>query len=191
MLNSVAAWRGLTWLIQGRVRQRLGTSFWSIEPHEREQWLSGQTGTRASFSFRDDEDTGSGNAITDHKSRLKLFLILIIHLRNSVLIYVYARPSNLILETWKHFRSQRIPENYFLDLLFLGNWIKVYPRDFHSTFLNEYEIGLGTHLLDPGAVALLRPYLWILESIFCLPGPVSYRTEWQNLASIQRVVHFG
>ena len=34
--------------------------------------------------------------------------------------------------------------------------------------LIEYELVLGTHWLDLGAVALLGPYFWILESIFCL-----------------------
>jgi hypothetical protein len=33
---------------------------------------------------------------------------------------------------------------------------------------NEYELALGTHVLDPGAITLLGPYFWILESIFCL-----------------------
>jgi hypothetical protein len=34
--------------------------------------------------------------------------------------------------------------------------------------LAEYKLALGTHWLDRGAVLLLGPYFWILESIFCL-----------------------
>jgi hypothetical protein len=40
------------------------------------------------------------------------------------------------------------------------------PWDLHYTILIEYELVLGTRSLDLGAVALLRPYFWILEPIF-------------------------
>jgi hypothetical protein len=42
------------------------------------------------------------------------------------------------------------------------------PWDLHYTILIEYELVLGTRWLDLGAVALLGPYFWILEPIFCL-----------------------
>ena len=57
---------------------------------------------------------------------------------------------------------------HLLGLLPISRKIKIYSWDLASTFLTEYTLALGTYWLVLGAVTLLGPYFWILESIACL-----------------------
>jgi hypothetical protein len=70
-------------------------------------------------------------------------------------------------------------------LLPISRKMKIYPWDLHSTFLAERKLALGTHWLDLGAVALLGPYFWTLESISCLLGSQKALTRHPHQTSAQ------